>query len=171
MKNSAIFQKPVLILIGLVVLSCKSYLTAQEAQSIEGGIRGAANRSSKVQAQVQPESKWKLCWGDEFSGNELDTSKWTLCKRGRPAWRDTMSDDPRLLQIGDGVLRLRGIVNEKNEDDSSPFLTAGVTSKNKFSFQYGKAQIRARFNSAQGAWPALWMLGTKKVGKEKVKST
>ena len=162
MKNSAIFQKPVLILIGLVVLSCKSYLTAQEAQSIEGGIRGAANRSSKVQAQVQPESKWKLCWGDEFSGNELDTSKWTLCKRGRPAWRDTMSDDPRLLQIGDGVLRLRGIVNEKNEDDSSPFLTAGVTSKNKFSFQYGKAQIRARFNSAQGAWPALWMLGTKK---------
>ena len=105
---------------------------------------------------------WKLLWSDEFDENELDSSKWTICSRGRSAWRNTMSDDPQLLQIQDGVMNLRGIENDNKEDDPAPFLTAGVTSKNKFSFQYGKIQIRARFKSAQGAWPALWMLGTEK---------
>lgn len=71
-----------------------------------------------------------------------------------------MSDDPRLLKIENGILQLRGIVNDK-ADDPAPFITAGVTSKGKFSFNYGKVQIRARFKSAQGAWPALWMLGVK----------
>lgn len=70
-----------------------------------------------------------------------------------------MSDDPRLLKVEDGVLHLRGIVNAANDQDSAPYLTAGVTSRGKVAFQYGKVQIRARFKSAQGAWPALWMLG------------
>jgi beta-glucanase (GH16 family) len=110
------------------------------------------------------ETEWKLLWQDEFSSDQLDTEKWSRCRRGRPAWRDTMSDDPRLLQIKDGVLHLRGVVNDKQgkPDDPAPYLTAGITSRDKFSFQYGKVQIRARFKSAQGAWPALWMMGTEK---------
>lgn len=108
------------------------------------------------------QSKWKLVWEDDFADKELDDSKWTLCKRGKSDWKNTMSDDPRLLKIEDGVLHLRGIVNDKKDKDPAPYLTAGVSSKGKFSFQYGKVQIKARFKSAQGAWPALWMLGTKK---------
>ncbi len=117
------------------------------------------DKNTKRPAPV--DSSWELSWEDEFDGDELDSTRWTPCKRGRPAWRDTMSDDPRLLKINDGVLHLRGIVNDE-EEDPAPFLTAGVSSRNKFSFQYGKVQIRARFKSAQGAWPALWMLGTEK---------
>ena len=30
--------------------------------------------------------------------------------------------------------------------------------RGKYFFKYGKVQIRARFKSAQGAWPALWMM-------------
>jgi beta-glucanase (GH16 family) len=107
-------------------------------------------------------SQWALVWQDEFGGTELDDAHWTRCKRGTPDWKNTMSDDPRLLRIKDGVLRLRGIVNDKPDEDPAPYLTAGLTSKGKFAFQYGKVQIRARFKSAQGAWPALWMLGTEK---------
>ena len=105
---------------------------------------------------------WELLWNDEFSGKRLDSTKWTLCERGTPDWKNTMSDDPRLLLIEDGILHLRGIVNDALDSDPAPYLTAGVTSKGKFSFKYGKVQIRARFISAQGAWPALWMLGDEK---------
>jgi beta-glucanase (GH16 family) len=107
-------------------------------------------------------SDWELAWADDFAGTTLDDSKWTRCRRGSPDWKNTMSDDPRLLKIEEGVLQLRGIANDKGAKDPAPYLTAGVTSKGKFSFQYGLVQIRARFKSAQGAWPALWMLGDEK---------
>ena len=109
-------------------------------------------------------SIWKLVWNDEFTGNKLDESAWTLCKRGSSDWNNTASDDPRLLKIENGVLHLMGIVNDNKEKDQVPYLTAAVTSSGKFSFQYGKVQIRARFKSAQGAWPALWMMPQTKPG-------
>lgn len=107
-------------------------------------------------------SKWELFWQDEFTADQLDNTKWQLCQRGTSDWSNTMSDDPRLLKIKDGVLHLHGIVNDGKDRDAVPFLTAGVNSKGKFSFQYGKVQVRARFKSAQGAWPAIWMLGNEK---------
>jgi beta-glucanase (GH16 family) len=54
------------------------------------------------------------------------------------------------------------MANDNSDEDPSPYLTAGITSKGKFAFRHGKVQIRARFKSAQGAWPALWMLGKEK---------
>ncbi|HQX48759.1 MAG TPA: glycoside hydrolase family 16 protein [Planctomycetaceae bacterium] len=105
---------------------------------------------------------WELIWSDEFESDRLDEVKWGRCERGTPDWMNTMSDDPRLLKIEDGVLHLIGIVNDKKETDPAPYLTAGVTSKGKYAFQYGKVQIRARLKSAQGAWPALWMMGAEK---------
>ena len=106
-------------------------------------------------------SGWALVWEDDFLGNVLDSNTWTRCTRGKPDWKNTMSDDPRLLKVKGGVLHLRGIVNDQ-KDDTAPYLTAGATSKEKYTFLYGKVQIRARFKSAQGAWPALWMMGIKK---------
>ena len=104
-------------------------------------------------------AKWELVWREEFAGQTLDDSRWTRCKRGRSDWNNTMSDDPALVKIADGVLHLRGIVNDNKDKDPVPYLTAGVTSRGKYAYRYGKVQIRARFKCAQGAWPALWMLG------------
>jgi beta-glucanase (GH16 family) len=126
------------------------------------GIIGILIISAYANADTYPDpSEWELIWQDDFVGEELDNSKWTRCKRGNPDWKNTMSNDSRLLKIKDGVLHLRGIVNDKKDEDPAPYLTAGVAST-KFSFQYGKVQIKARFKSAQGAWPALWMLGNEK---------
>ena len=105
---------------------------------------------------------WKLVWEEDFVGTTLDDTRWSRCERGKSDWNNTMSADPRLLSVADGVLHLRGIVNDQPEQDPVPYITAGVTSKGKFAFQYGKVEIRARFKSAQGAWPALWMLGAEK---------
>jgi len=105
---------------------------------------------------------WKLVWEDDFTDPKLNEAVWSRCWRGKSDWNNTMSQDPRLLEIRDGVLHLRGIVNDKKAEDPVPYLTAGVTSKGKFTFKYGKVQIRTRFKSAQGAWPALWMMGAEK---------
>lgn len=122
----------------------------------------AVAEASKTIAIVSDPSQWKLVWNDEFDRSKLDSSKWSRCERGRSDWNNTMSDDPQLLVIKDGVLQLRGIVNKNLKKDPAPYLTAGITSQGKFSFKYGKVEIRARFKSSQGAWPALWMLGANK---------
>jgi beta-glucanase (GH16 family) len=104
---------------------------------------------------------WELIWSDEFNGGKIDPTKWAPCERGKSDWNNTMTRDPRCFHIGGGTLRLIGIVNPDTSNDPSPFLTGGITSKGKFEFRHGKVEIRARFQSAKGAWPALWMLGAK----------
>ena len=113
-------------------------------------------------APAAPAPEWKLAWSDEFDGNALDETVWTRCRRGRAAWSDTMSDDPRLLRVENGILHLRGIVNDRRDDDPADYLTTGITSKGNRECRYGKVQIRARFKSAQGAWPALWMVASQR---------
>ncbi|MGA0846480.1 MAG: glycoside hydrolase family 16 protein, partial [Luteolibacter sp.] len=104
-------------------------------------------------------SDWKLIWQDEFNGQKIDSDRWSPCERGSSDWNNTMTRDPRCFSIGGGTLKLIGIRNPDLEKDPSPFLTGGITSRGKFEIQHGKVEIRARFKSAQGAWPALWMLG------------
>ena len=107
-------------------------------------------------------TKWKLVWQDEFSGEKLDESNWTVYGRGKSDWNNTASNDPRLIKVANGILQLRGIENDNKEKDPAPYLTGAITSKGKYSFKYGKTQIRARFKCADGSWPALWMLGNEK---------
>ena len=85
------------------------------------------NNSETTLSNIPDQSKWELVWQDEFVDNNLDETKWTRCKRGTPNWKDTMSDDPRLLIINDGVLHLRGIENDDNDKDPAPYLSAGIT--------------------------------------------
>jgi beta-glucanase (GH16 family) len=47
--------------------------------------------------------------------------------------------------------------------DPRPFLTGGIYSWNKFAFQYGRIEIRAKLDPAYGAWPAIWMLSEKEI--------
>lgn len=105
---------------------------------------------------------WKLVWQDEFNGEKLDDKNWTVYGRGKSDWNNTASTDPRLIKVANGILQLRGIENDNKEKDPAPYLTGAITSKGKYSFKYGKTQIRARFKCADGSWPALWMLGNEK---------
>jgi len=125
-------------------------------------IAAPAAQTTKKTDKITSFPGWKLIWNDEFTKNKLDDSKWSRCQRGRSDWNNTMSEDPQLLKLSQGVLHLRGVRNKRPSKDSPSYLTAGINSKGKFDFQFGKVQIRARFKSAQGAWPALWMLGSKK---------
>ena len=101
---------------------------------------------------------WKLIWEDNFDSPAIDTGKWTRIHQGNPDWRKHMSTDDRCYDIRDGKLYLLGINNPDTVADKRPFLTGGVYTRGKFAFQYGKIEIHAKLECAQGAWPAMWML-------------
>ena len=109
-------------------------------------------------------NKWKLIWEDQFEGNELDTTKWSLISTQpdqydrAPDWKKHKIADEQVYAVENGSLYLKGMNNPGNPDDPRPFLTGGVDSKGKFSFLYGKIEIRAKKECAQGAWPAIWMM-------------
>lgn len=102
----------------------------------------------------------KLVWQDEFDQGKLDATKWSPCPRGPSDWNRKMSNDPSLIELKDGLLRLHGVVNPDRKKDPSDYLTGGVTSSGKFQFLRGRLEVRARFKGAQGAWPAIWTLAS-----------
>ena len=70
-----------------------------------------------------------------------------------------MSDANELYELKDGVLILKAIANTNYPEDNSPFLTGGIWGRDKKTFSLGRIDIRARFDSGQGFWPAIWMMG------------
>lgn len=104
------------------------------------------------------DGKWRLVWEDDFKGKTIDESKWAKIPRGKSDWNNYMSDHDGLYEVKDGNLILRGMQNNVEPNDTAPFLTGGVYTKDKKTFGLGRLEIRAKLNPAKGAWPALWML-------------
>jgi beta-glucanase (GH16 family) len=114
-----------------------------------------------LQKQGREKTKWKLVWKDDFNGTAIDTSKWSKADQGKSDWNKHMSNNAGCYAFADGKLFLRGIKNPDTTKDARPYLTGGIWSKAKFAFQYGRIEIRAKLECAQGAWPAMWMLAAK----------
>lgn len=102
--------------------------------------------------------QWSLVWQDEFNGTELDTTVWSRIDRGTADWKNTQTHDDRCFEMRDGMIVLKGIVNDNLEADTAHYLTGGIYTKDKKSFEPGRFEIRARLQGAKGAWPAIWML-------------
>ena len=119
-----------------------------------------------LQKEGREKKDWQIIWQDNFDGSELDTTKWTLIPPNTADWGNYMTSDQQCYTISDGKLFLKGINNKDTLSDPRPFLTGGVYTKGKFAFQYGKIEIHAKLECAQGAWPAMWMLSELKKYKE-----
>lgn len=103
-------------------------------------------------------SKWELVWVDEFNNDVINDSIWSKIPRGTPPWKRYMSSYDSCFAMRNGNLVLRGIVNSSQKGDSVPYLTGGVYTKGRDLFLGGRIEVRAKFKSAQGAWPAIWMV-------------
>ncbi|MBR9997896.1 MAG: glycoside hydrolase family 16 protein [Cyclobacteriaceae bacterium] len=122
---------------------------------------------------------WELVWEENFDMGFLDTTRWTRIglftspqwKVPVENWRDVdncfryiTATDERVVQFDDENIFLKGIVNPDSlTGDPRPYLTGGIYSWNKFAFQYGRIEIRAKLDPAFGAWPAIWMLSEKQI--------
>ena len=101
---------------------------------------------------------WTLVWTEDFDGPTLQETNWTRVEHGQSDWNDMMSLRSDLVRIEDGQLVLLGKVNDGTGKDPTAFVTGGIHSKGKKSFRMARTEIRAKFSSAQGFWPALWLM-------------
>ena len=101
---------------------------------------------------------WKLVWTENFDGPQIDTTVWTRIWRQPSDWSDMMSLREDLAYIENGELVLLGKVGDMEAGDESPLVSGGIWSQGKKSFSMAKFEIRAKFNSVRGFWPALWLM-------------
>ena len=111
-----------------------------------------------TESSAQEHRRYALIWNDEFNSKTLDTKVWSKIYRSQADWAIHMSSHDTLYALENGDLVLRGMVNDFLPNDKAPFLTGGVWSRHKKSFGFGRLEVRAKIDVAQGFWPAIWML-------------
>lgn len=102
-----------------------------------------------------------LFWSEEFNTDGVpDTAKWGY-DLGASGWGNAELEDytsrPENVLVQGGVLKIHAI---KENYNGSSYTSARLLTKDKFSFKYGKVEVRAKLPSGVGTWPAIWMLGS-----------
>lgn len=103
------------------------------------------------------EPSWKIVFEDNFDGSSL-SSVWSNCPRQTSDWNKYIENNAQTLEVSGGYLSLRAVVNPDKSAGAVPYLTSGIKTQGKVSVKYGKIEVRARFLTGQGAWPAIWMM-------------
>ncbi len=132
----------------------------------------APGHADDLMVEMEGPADHELLWSDEFDGEgPLDDSKWTyetgFVRNEEVQWYQ--SDNA--TQEG-GYLIIEGRAEERPNPEyvagSSDWRTsretithtsASVTTKDRFSWQYGHLVVRAKVTNIPGTWPAIWTLG------------
>ena len=137
---------------------------SDEARSFELIFKGKASHESLVekitinQGQKSANPGWDLVFDEEFDGNEYNDAFWTSKQKlSRSSnWNKyVVPNDHSLAEVKDGALHMRARWN----DETGLPETGAIQTKDKFSFKYGKLEVKAKFSSSgPGAWPAIWLM-------------
>ncbi len=114
----------------------------------------------KTQAQ-QSEKKWKLVFEDKFNqsnGSMPDTAKWIYVSRQPYLWSRWIGNSSKTVYIRNGCLVCRAVPNFNSGNDTAKMVTGAISTFGKFSFQYGKVEVKMRTNIMDGNFPAAWLL-------------
>ncbi|WP_350215667.1 glycoside hydrolase family 16 protein [Ekhidna sp.] len=101
----------------------------------------------------------KLIWQDEFNGSSLNETFWNYeIGTGSNGWGNNELQYYREdnTSVSDGYLTIEA---RKESFNGRSYTSSRLTTEDKFDFNYGRVDIRARLPEGQGIWPALWMLG------------
>lgn len=104
-----------------------------------------------------------LFWADEFNSDGApDPTKWGYdTGTGSGGWGNSeleyYTSRAQNVIVQGGILKITAL---KESYGGSAYTSARMLSKNKFSFTYGRIEIRAMLPAGLGTWPALWMLGS-----------
>lgn len=100
---------------------------------------------------------YSLVWQDEFNGNALNTTYWTH-ETGGGGWGN---NELQYYRAENTSMNGGTLIIEARDDGygGNDYTSSRMVTRNKFSFQYGRVDIRALLPKGQGLWPALWMLG------------
>lgn len=121
-----------------------------------------AKKTIQVTVTVQPAVPG-LVWAEEFDVDGApNTAKWGYdIGTGSGGWGNNelqyYTSRPENVIVLNGVLKINAI---KESFSGSSYTSARILTKDKFSFKYGKIDVRAKIPAGAGTWPAIWMLGS-----------
>ncbi len=104
-----------------------------------------------------------LVWSDEFDvAGAPDASKWGYdIGTGSNGWGNNelqyYTSRADNVKVEGGVLK---IIAKKENYLGSLFTSARLLTKDKYSFKYGRLEVKAKLTMGGGTWPAIWMLGS-----------
>jgi len=113
---------------------------------------------------VSVSQEYKLVWEDNFNQTNLDTTKWSALESGDGGGnRELQYYHNKNISVakepvsGESCL----IITAKKESYMGRTCTSGrLSTQNKMNFKFGKIVARIKMpNTADGLWPAFWMLG------------
>jgi beta-glucanase (GH16 family) len=103
----------------------------------------------------------QLIWSDEFNGTGApDPANWTFEVNGNGGGNGEeqyYTDRRDNSIVGGGTLKL---IAKKETYLGKAYTSARMITKGKFDFKYGRVDVRAKFPTGVGTWPAIWMLGS-----------
>jgi beta-glucanase (GH16 family) len=121
---------------------------------------GAGGQTISKTIQVTVSVVLSLVWFDEFdTPGTPDNTKWGY-DLGAGGWGNNelqyYTNRPENAVVSAGTLK----ITAKAENYSgSAYTSARLLTKDKFSFKYGKVEVKAKLPAGTGTWPAIWMLG------------
>ncbi len=104
----------------------------------------------------------KAIWSDEFNVDGApDATKWAYdIGTGDWGWGNNeaqyYTSRADNVKVQNGVLK---IIAQRENYSGSNYTSARIKTQGKFTFKYGRVEMRAKLPSGGGTWPALWMLG------------
>lgn len=101
-----------------------------------------------------------LVFSDEFNlpnGSQPNSEYWSRANRNKSDWAHWISSSKDVVYIKNGCLVCVAKPNRSEKADTARILTGAIWSKHKYSFQYGKLEVRMKTNAHQGNFPAVWM--------------
>lgn len=103
----------------------------------------------------------KYVWGDEFTTNSLDTSKWTFGNNMSARPNLLLAETEDVLNVKGGTLNMSAIKTGKTTTiDGNIYnvykTTRAINTKGTMNFRYGYVEMRAMMPYGDKVWPAFW---------------
>lgn len=115
---------------------------------------------------------YELLWAEEFNRDGKPNSKYWSYEEGFVRNEELQWYQSDNANISYGALVIEGRKEEvKNPEykkrsknwrrkrKHASYTSSSIKTKNKFSFQYGVLEVRAKIDTQMGMWPAIWTLG------------
>ena len=132
-----------------------------------------ATVSVPMLAQAQEAAQWKLVWSEEFNtdgsyNHEVWEPEQGFVRNHEAQWyqgenayqkNGCLVIEARKEHKANPLYRAEGRRDWRSEREWIDYSAASLTTRNSFSFRYGRLEVRAKIPTGGGAWPAIWLLG------------
>lgn len=119
-----------------------------------------------------PPVGYQLVWSEEFNRDGKVDSKFWNFEKGFVRNHELQWYQEDNAYVSNGILTIEArsenrpnpLYRENNQEwrHSRPAITctsSSINTRGKFSFLYGRMEVRARIPDGYGSWPAIWLLG------------